>query len=69
MPDAVIVFSTCPTRDEALRIAAEIVDQQLAACVQVLPGIRSIYRWQGAIEDSEEVLILDQDHFRPVFRP
>jgi periplasmic divalent cation tolerance protein len=58
MSDAVIVFSTCATRDEAERIAKAIVEERLAACVQLLPPIRSVYRWQGAVEESEEILLL-----------
>jgi periplasmic divalent cation tolerance protein len=49
---------TCPDRASAERLAEALVADQLAACVQVLPGVRSIYRWQGAIERSDEVLLL-----------
>ncbi len=58
MSDALIVFSTCATREEAGRIARAVVEERLAACVQLLPPIQSIYRWQGAIEQSEEILML-----------
>ena len=58
MSEAIIVFSTCANRKEALSIASAIVKDQLAACVQLLPPIRSIYRWQGAIEQSREILML-----------
>ena len=58
MFDALIVFSTCATREEAERIARAVVEERLAACVQVLPPIQSIYRWQGAVEQSEEILML-----------
>lgn len=53
---AVVVLSTCPDRDRALAIARALVDEGLAACVNVLDGVRSIYRWQGAVHDDAEVL-------------
>lgn len=58
MRDAAVVFSTCATLDEARRIAGAIVEARLAACVQVLPGLQSVYRWQGAVEHAQEVLML-----------
>lgn len=58
MTDKIIVFSTCSTAEEAARMARALVEQRLAACVNILPGIRSLYRWQGAIEDSSEVLLV-----------
>jgi periplasmic divalent cation tolerance protein len=58
-PDAVVVvLSTAPDAEVARRIARALVERRLAACVQVLPGVASTYRWQGAIEESSEVLIL-----------
>jgi periplasmic divalent cation tolerance protein len=58
MRDAAVVFSTCASLDEARRIAGAVVEARLAACVQLLPGLQSVYRWQGAIEQGEEVLML-----------
>jgi periplasmic divalent cation tolerance protein len=58
MPNAVVVFATCSSRDEAERIAAAAVHEKLAACVQVLPPVRSIYRWQGEVKIEEEYLML-----------
>lgn len=55
---ALLCFSTCPDADVAQRIADALVGERLAACVSVLPGLRSTYRWEGAIERSEEVLLL-----------
>ncbi len=52
MTDSVFVFCTCANGDEALRIADALVEEHLAACVNVLPPIRSIYRWQGAHRDG-----------------
>jgi periplasmic divalent cation tolerance protein len=53
-----VVTSTCSNEEEALRIARELVERGLAACVQIVPGIRSVYRWQGKMEDSMECLLL-----------
>ena len=53
-----VCFCTCPDTDSAQRIADTLVAERLAACVNVLPGLRSVYRWQGAIECADEVLLL-----------
>jgi len=58
MAEAVVVFSTCANLDEARRIARATVEERVAACAQILPQIQSIYRWQGAVEESTEVLVL-----------
>jgi periplasmic divalent cation tolerance protein len=58
MTDFQIVLSTCADREEAERIAHRLVEQHLAACVNILPGVQSIYRWQGAVESATEVLML-----------
>jgi periplasmic divalent cation tolerance protein len=58
MTDFQIVLSNCADRDEAERIAHRLVEQHLAACVNILPGVQSIYRWQGAVESATEVLLL-----------
>ena len=58
MTDKIVVLSTCGSGDEAERIARGLVEAHLAACVNIVPGIRSIYRWQGAIEDSAECLLV-----------
>jgi periplasmic divalent cation tolerance protein len=56
--DAIVVFMTTANREEAVRIAELLVGAQLAACVQVLPEIESVYRWEGKIERQAEVLLL-----------
>ena len=58
MPDFQIVLSTCSDHEQAERIAHSLVDQGLAACVNIVPGVQSIYRWQGAVESATEVLML-----------
>jgi periplasmic divalent cation tolerance protein len=58
MTDFQIVLSTCADREQAERIAHRLIEQRLAACVNILPGVQSIYRWQGAVESAAEVLML-----------
>ncbi len=52
------ILSTFPDADVAARVARALVEEQLVACVNLLPAIRSIYQWQGAIEESAEVLAI-----------
>ena len=58
MADFQIVLSTCGDRETAERIAHRLVEQHLAACVNILPGVQSVYRWQGAVQSDSEVLML-----------
>jgi periplasmic divalent cation tolerance protein len=58
MSDFQIVLSTCGDRETAERIAHRLVEQHLAACVNILPGVQSVYRWQGGVESESEVLML-----------
>ena len=58
MSDAIVVFMTVASADEARRIAKELVDQHLAACVQILPAIESVYRWKDEVQRETEILIL-----------
>jgi periplasmic divalent cation tolerance protein len=58
MTDKIVVFSTCGTAEEAERIARRLVEKRLAACVNVIAGMRSIYRWRGEIEDAPETLLI-----------
>ena len=51
-----IVFCTFPDRDKAREAGMDLVGAQLAACVNLLPAVESIYRWQGAVETASEVL-------------
>lgn len=56
--DAIVVFITAPNKDEASRLAEMLVQFHLAGCVQILPGIESVYRWEGQIERQDEVLLM-----------
>jgi len=58
MSEAIVVFMTAANADEARRIAERLVNARLAACVQVLPEIESIYRWKNEVQHEREVLIL-----------
>jgi periplasmic divalent cation tolerance protein len=58
MPQPLLILSTAPNDGEAARIGRALVEERLAVCVNIVAGARSIYRWQGAIEDSPESLLL-----------
>jgi len=58
MTDKRVVLSTAGSEDEARKIAYHIVEQQLAACVNIIPHIQSVYRWQGKVECNGEWLLL-----------
>jgi periplasmic divalent cation tolerance protein len=55
---AVFVYTTYPSIVEAERIGHTLVERRLCACVNILPGMVSLYRWQGAIERGEEVVMI-----------
>ncbi|HEX3479853.1 MAG TPA: divalent-cation tolerance protein CutA [Kofleriaceae bacterium] len=57
-PASFVVFSTFPDADTAARIARTLIEDRLAACVNVVPTVRSIYRWQDKICDETETLVL-----------
>ncbi|MGE5568552.1 MAG: divalent-cation tolerance protein CutA [Rhodospirillales bacterium] len=58
MTDKIIVLSTCDSAELAGKLARILVENRLAACVSILPGVRSIYRWKGEVEDAGEWLLL-----------
>jgi periplasmic divalent cation tolerance protein len=58
MTDALLVLTTLPSADAAAQVAKAVVGEKLAACANILPALRSIYRWQGKVEDENEVLVL-----------
>lgn len=53
-----IALTTAASQEEAERIAHALVEDRLAACVNIIPGLTSIYRWQGAVETAGEILLL-----------
>lgn len=53
-----VILSTCPDLETAETIANTLVDEELAACVNIIPGMRSIYLWEGKRESSQEHLLL-----------
>ena len=55
-PAVVACLMTFPDEDRAVRIGRALVEERLAACVNLLPAVRSIYRWQGAVSDDTEVM-------------
>jgi periplasmic divalent cation tolerance protein len=58
MTDKIVVLSTCPSEEEGEKLARAMVEQRLAACVNVVPRVRSFYRWKGAVESAEEWLLV-----------
>ena len=53
-----VVFTSAASAEEAARIGRTLVEEQLAACVTLIPAVQSIYRWQGAVETATETLLL-----------
>ena len=58
MPDPIVALVTCGSEEEALEIANALVEARLAACVNLIAPIRSIYRWEGKIWDEKEWLLI-----------
>ncbi len=58
MSDPIVVFVTCGSEEEGLKIANALVEGRLAACVNLISPIRSIYRWEGKIWDESEWLLI-----------
>lgn len=54
---AILVITTFPTKDDAMKVARHLVEKRLVACAQIQSEMTSIYRWQGAIEQSNEVAV------------
>lgn len=58
MTDKVLVLTTAGSEAEAQKIANQLVERQLAACVNIIPRIQSVYRWEGKIETADEFLLI-----------
>jgi periplasmic divalent cation tolerance protein len=58
MTDKKIILSTTGSREEAQKIANSLIERKLAACVNIVGPIESVYRWQGGVETSEEFLLI-----------
>ncbi len=56
--DVVVILVTAPDQQTAETIGRQLLEERLVACVNIVPGIRSMYWWQGVLEDDEEVLML-----------
>lgn len=56
--DAIVVLTTVATDEEAVSFVRELLDHRLIACGTMLPGARSLYRWQGKVADEREVVLL-----------
>ena len=57
-PEFVVVLVTTSSAEEGVRLGRALVEERLAACANVIGPIRSIYRWQGAVEEAEERLVV-----------
>jgi periplasmic divalent cation tolerance protein len=68
MTDKIVVLSTCATEEEAAKLARVLVEARVAACVTMVPGARSVYRWQGAVESAAECLLIIKSS-RQLFEP
>ena len=58
MTEMLLVFTTFEREEDAARVVRTLVDERLIACGNLIPGVRSLFRWKGAIEDAREVVVL-----------
>jgi periplasmic divalent cation tolerance protein len=56
--DKIVVLTTCDSKEQAERLARHLVEERLAACVNILPGAQSIYRWKDKVEDAAEFVLI-----------
>lgn len=69
MTDKIVVLTNCDSEERAAHMARALVDKRLAACVNILPGVRSIYRWKEQVENTPEwtlVIKTRRDLFAPL---
>ena len=57
-PSVLVVVTSVGTEEQALEIAQRLVESQLAACVNILPGVRSVFRWKGKVQHEGEFLLM-----------
>ena len=57
-PGVVLIYATAPDAVVAERLGRTLVEEELAACANVLPGMRSVYRWQGRVESADEAVLI-----------
>lgn len=65
----IYIFWTCKTIEEAKKICNELLGKRLIACASIIPGITSLYRWQGKLEEGREIKIIlktTHDHFTAI---
>lgn len=62
MSERIVVLMTAGSRDEAEAIAGTLVQELLAACVNIIPGVISVYRWEGQIQRDQEWLLVAKSH-------
>jgi len=58
-----LIYTTCPNLELAKSIANLLIEEQLAACVNIIPGVQSFYRWEGQLEQSQELILLIKCRF------
>lgn len=56
--DKIVVLTTCESEEQAHSLARHLIEERLAACVNILPGARSVYRWKDQIEDASEFVLI-----------
>lgn len=67
MTDKIVILSTCGSEEEASKLAHGLVEARVAVCVNIVPGIRSVYQWKGKVEDDGEWLLVIKSR-RDLFR-
>ncbi len=61
-----LIYITTGNREEAERIGRSLVEQRLAACVNIIDGMKSIYRWEGEVEEAQETILIAKTHYSKV---
>jgi periplasmic divalent cation tolerance protein len=56
--DKIVVLTTCNSQEQGAHMARHLIEHRLAACVNILPGVRSFYRWKDNIENTAEVMLV-----------